>query len=170
MVQRRPRSVPRPLDAATANGLAIAYVARYATTRGKLVTYLKRKLRERGVADGVAIDPAAIAERLASLGYVNDEAFARSHTTTLMAKGYGERRVRVALAQAGINRETTDTLLHVDDDMALTAAETYARRRRFGAYSQKPLDDAVKRKQLAAMMRAGHEYSVARSVLAQKIP
>jgi regulatory protein len=168
MVQRRPRSSPRPLDLAAANALAIAYVARYATTRGKLIAYLRRKLRERGIADGSEINPEAIAERLAASGYIDDQAFARNRTDALMARGYGERRVRVALDQAGIDRDTTDIVLPVDDDTALAAAETYARRRRFGAYSQKPLDDAVKRKQLAAMMRAGHTFSVAKTVLAGK--
>ena len=37
-----------PLDEAGLNELALAYVARYATSRAKLLAYLARKLRERG--------------------------------------------------------------------------------------------------------------------------
>ena len=47
--RRRPsreRKPPRPLDAARLNEMALAYVARFATSAGKLSDYLRRKLRE----------------------------------------------------------------------------------------------------------------------------
>lgn len=168
MVQRRGRSLPQPLDTATVNSLAIAYVARYATTRGKLILYLKRKLRERGIADDVTIDPAAIAERLASSGYIDDENYARNHAGSLFAKGYGGRRIRAALGQAGIDREITETILPADMECAQNAADTYARRRRLGPYCPRPIDDATQRRHMAAMLRAGHDYSVAKAILTPK--
>ena len=39
---------PKPLDAPRLEELALAYVARFATSAAKLETYLRRKLRERG--------------------------------------------------------------------------------------------------------------------------
>ncbi len=44
---RRTRRPPRPLDAALLDELALGYVARFATSTGKLSAYLNRKLRER---------------------------------------------------------------------------------------------------------------------------
>ena len=41
----RPRP---PVGAAKLDELALSYVGRFATSRGKLVDYLRRKLRERG--------------------------------------------------------------------------------------------------------------------------
>ena len=62
--QRRPRP---PLSAEKLNELALAYVGRFATTRARLRTYLRRKVRERGWDDGSPPDFEAIAERLRPL-------------------------------------------------------------------------------------------------------
>ena len=44
----RERRQPPPLDAAALERLALRYVERFATTRGRLTDYLTRKIRERG--------------------------------------------------------------------------------------------------------------------------
>ena len=66
MTRERP-ALPRPLDAAALDQLALRYVERFATTRGKLADYLRRKVRERGW-QGAPVDPASVAERMAALG------------------------------------------------------------------------------------------------------
>lgn len=170
MVQRRPRTAPKPLDAASLNALAMAYVGRYATTRGKLVRYLERKLRERGAEDGALPDVQAIADRMVAYRYVDDAGFAVNRAEALSARGYGERRVRGALAQAGVDREIVDQALPPDDVRARTSADTYARRRRFGPYAHIPVDRDILRKQLAAMLRAGHDYATALTVLKAECP
>ena len=48
MTGRRSRKPRPPLDASSLKELALAYVARFATSRAKLAAYLRRKLRERG--------------------------------------------------------------------------------------------------------------------------
>ena len=62
--------------------MALRYVERFATTRGKLAAYLSRKIRERGWA-GEPIDPAIVAERMATLGYVDDRLFAEARARSL---------------------------------------------------------------------------------------
>ena len=49
MVKRRAPSdrTGKPLDAARLDELALAYVARFATSRAKLLRYLARKVRDR---------------------------------------------------------------------------------------------------------------------------
>ena len=84
----RPRP---PLDEAKLNALALHYVGRFATSRGKLVSYLTRKLRERGWDGVVDPDPGAVAERLAGYGYVDDAAYAVSKARALGGRGYGAR-------------------------------------------------------------------------------
>lgn len=44
----RPKRIPKPLDSVRLEELALAYVARFATSAAKLEDYLRRKLRERG--------------------------------------------------------------------------------------------------------------------------
>jgi regulatory protein len=94
--ERRP---PRPLDAAALDRLALRYVERFATTQGKLADYLRRKVRERGW-EGEPADPAAIAARMAALGYVDDRLYAESKAAALARRGLGARRVGAAMSGA----------------------------------------------------------------------
>jgi regulatory protein len=73
---RPARREPPPLDQARLNDLALGYAARFATTRVKLARYLARKLKERGWAGSAPADIAALVDRLAGLGYVDDASFA----------------------------------------------------------------------------------------------
>ena len=97
----RTRSNPPPLDPARLEQLALAYVARFATTRGKLEGYLARKLRERGWDSETAPAVAQLAERFEQAGYIDDTAYARAKTGSLLRRGYGMRRVTQALGAAG---------------------------------------------------------------------
>ena len=175
--RRRAKRKPRPLDPVRLEELALSYVARFATSSGKLHSYLERKLRERGYVDeqegGEPPDIAAIVTRFVDKGYVDDEGYARSRARGLLQRGYGARRIGQSLSQAGIAPE-----LRAEVDPAETerreAAAAYARRRRFGPYGVEPDQDAEedllerrkrREKQMAAMLRAGHELSIAVAVI-----
>ncbi len=98
MAHERRRKTRPPLDGEALERLALLYAGRYATTRARLAGYLKRKLSERGWAGEKEAPVAALVERLAGLGYVDDRAFAASRAAALGRRGYGERGVRQALA------------------------------------------------------------------------
>ncbi|UVO50245.1 RecX family transcriptional regulator [Sphingomonas sp. SUN019] len=159
----RARTVP-PLDSAALDRLALRYVERFATTRGKLTDYLKRKIRERGW-DGPAGDPAAVAERMAGLGYVDDRAFAEARARSLARRGYGQRRVVEALRHARVGAEDSVAALATDDEAALTVALAFARRRRIGPYAATVPDDRDRQRQLGAMLRAGHDFTLSRRIV-----
>jgi len=165
----RKRRKSSPLDQARLEEIALAYVARFATTRGKLLAYLQRKIRERGASeDGPALDPEAVADRLIELRYIDEEAFARARSQGLLHRGYGARRVEQALHAAGINAELREELAP-GEAAARQAALALARKRRFGPYGaladSEPPDRALREKQIAAMIRAGHDYSIARALI-----
>lgn len=155
------RQRPAPLDQQSLQGLALHYVGRFATTRYKLATYLRRKVRERGWVDEGSADIEAIVARCIALGFVDDAAFAEMRSAALTRRGYGTRRIGQALATAGIDRETAAALAH-DDDAALAAAESFARRRRIGPFAGADADEATQRRWFAAMVRAGHSFELAR--------
>ena len=162
-IHRRKRP-PRPLDRARLDELALAYVARFASSEAKLAAYLKRKLRERGW-DGDGDPPvAAMVERYATLGYVDDEAFARSKAGGLLRRGYGARRVDQALFSAGISAELRDGL-KPDPAAQRGAALAMARKRRFGPFGTELPDPARREKQIAALLRAGHPLDSARELV-----
>ena len=163
---REPR-VQKPIDAAHLQDMAVGYAAKYATTAAKLRRYLQRKLGERGWSGAELPDVEALVERICGLGYVDDRAWAASKVRDLTARGFGTRRVRGALAAAGVGR--ADAAAAVDtgedgEDLALNTAIAFARRRRFGR--EGPSSDPVRmRRELAAMARAGHDFGVAKRVL-----
>ncbi len=152
----------RPLDPPLLDALAVRYVARYATTQAKLMQYLVRKVKERGWADDEAPPPLAeIVARCVTNGFVDDRAFAETRAASLARRGFGHRRVVQSLQSAGIGRDMTDALAP-DEAAAFAAAEAFARRRRFGAFGPNPDDPALRSRQIAAMMRAGHHFDLAR--------
>lgn len=161
---RARRRAPKPLDSARLEELALAYVARFSTTAAKLERYLRRKLRERGWDGEGEPRLGALVERYVELGYVDDEAFARARADSLLRRGFGRRRVRQALGEAGIAEEVRESVSPGEGE-ARRAALTLARRRRFGPFGAQGLDKALREKQIAAMLRAGHPLDNARQIV-----
>ncbi|WP_296674687.1 regulatory protein RecX [Novosphingobium sp.] len=155
------RRLPKPLDQPRLEELALAYVARFATSAAKLEGYLKRKLRERGW-DGEGPAPvAATVARYVDLGYVDDTAFAKARTGSLLRRGYGQRRIGQALHAAGIAEEVREDVRAGAADQR-QAALALARKRRLGPYGAAPADRAAREKQIGALLRAGHPLDSAR--------
>lgn len=154
-----------PLDPARLEELALRYVSRFATTQAKLQAYLKRKLRERGWEGQAEPDLERLSGRFVEFGYINDAAFARAKATALIGRGYGSGRVRQALTIAGVSVEDSTEAREVADDGAVDSALRFARRRRLGPFAAERLDPAAKQKALAAMLRAGHSFRLAKLVL-----
>lgn len=156
----------KPLSSEELRALALAYVGRYATSTGKLASYLARKVRERGWEGNMAADEiAAIVARMAELRYVDDQSFAEMKAASLARRGYGPRRVRQALAAAGIGDDMAATALAPVTDAAEALALDYARRKRIGPFSHQPGDPKHKARAFAMMLRAGHEYAAVRRIL-----
>jgi len=166
-----PRNIrkPSPLNPQQLEELALAYVARFATTRAKLEAYLARKLRERGWDAALEPDAAGLAARFAEAGYVDDAAFARMKADSLLRRGYGARRVGEALRAAGVEEAIRAEAAPARSG-ALGAALALARRRKFGPWGAAPLDRARREKQIAAMLRAGHPLDMARRMVEAASP
>ena len=165
---KRTRRAPRPLDAARLDELALTYVARFATTATKLERYLKRKLRERGWEGegdaGREPDLAALVGRYVELGYVDDAAYARARSGSLLRRGYGTRRVGEALREAGIGESIREEV-RPGEGAERRAALAMARKRGFGPFGREPVDRERRHKQIAAMLRAGHPLDSAREMV-----
>ena len=159
------RPPPPPLDAAALERLALRYVERFATTRGKLADYLRRKVRERGW-EGADADPAAVADRMAALGYIDDRGWAEARASSLGRRGLGAARVAGALRAAGV---AEDDRAAVAPDVAARAVDAglrFARRKRLGPWAAVVPDRAGREKALGAMLRAGHPIDLSRRILA----
>lgn len=166
MAVPRSKGPAPPLDAPALERLALRYVERFQTTRAKLVRYLNEKIRGRGWADERAPDAVGLADRLAELGYIDDRAFAEAKAGAMTRRGLGGRRVSGALRQAGVADEDAVAAEPVVSEGRVTAALTLARRRRIGPYADVPPDRALQEKQLATLIRGGHDFALARAIVA----
>ena len=86
----------KPLGAARLDELALAYVARFATSRAKLLRYLARKVRESEWMDEIDAMAAceAVADRMEALRYLDDRQYATMRAGGMTRRGLGARRVR----------------------------------------------------------------------------
>ena len=159
---RRPRP---PLDDKALEEMALRYVGRYATTRAKLGQYLARKLRERGWAGAPEPDVRALAERLAALGYIDDAAYALSKSQSLAGRGYGKRRLIEKLRLAGVDEPDSSAARELADQQAIDAALRFAQRRKVGPFAAASADRPQREKAIAAMVRAGHGFALARAIV-----
>ena len=143
----------------------LAYVARFATSRAKLATYLMRKVRERGWSGPSEPLVEALVAKAVRAGFVDDAAFALGRARSLTARGYGARRVSQALYAAGIDEADGEAARgHAHDDAA-EAALRFAKRRRFGPFATCAPDPRLREKQLGAMLRAGHGLRLSQVIL-----
>ncbi len=183
----RIRPQPAPLDPARLNALALAYVARFATSAGKLEAYLLRKLKgptgagwqrqdtgddaeapEEPEAD---IDPAVLRREVTDLvarfvaaGYVDDQAFAAARSGGLQRRGYGRRHIAQTLGQAGIAGEIVAAALP-GKSAGRQAALMLARKRRLGPFGAAAVERGDREKQIAVLLRAGHPLDSARNLV-----
>jgi len=160
---RRERRPPPPLDSAALDRLALRYVERFATTRARLVSYLVRKIRERGW-EGDAADPAALAEKLAGLGYIDDRAFGEARASAMARRGLGKRRVAAVFHQVGIGNDDAEALAPAIEARTLDAALAFARKRGIGPFASVAADRPQREKHIAAMIRGGHDFTLSRRI------
>jgi regulatory protein len=153
------------LNGNSLRALALTYTARYATTRGKLIQYLTRKLRERGWDDVEDADPKAIAEHFVELGYIDDEAFARMKAGALRRRGLGSMRIGIALKNAGIATDLAVQESRVEPEAAFLIALHFARRKRIGPFAHVARDERMERRWMGAFMRAGHRSEDCRRIM-----
>ncbi|GGD70654.1 regulatory protein RecX [Croceicoccus mobilis] len=146
--------------------MALNYVARFATTAKALERYCRRKIREHEWAEGEALpDIDALVARFVEHGYVNDAVFARARTGGLLRRGYGERRINAALDQAGVD---WDDRREIGEFEARSAALRMAQKKGFGPFAasgEPPAERALREKQIASMLRAGHALDSARELV-----
>ncbi|MBV9529129.1 RecX family transcriptional regulator [Sphingomonas sp.] len=169
MPPRKPRRELPPLDGQGLNSLALRYVERFATTRAKLAAYLDRKLRERGWSGGGAADTRALADRFAERGYVDDSGYALTKARSLSARGYGKRRLADALRVAGVDEPDSAAARDHANEESIEAAIRFARRRRIGPFATgEDVPPQARDKAIGAMVRAGHDFALARAIAAME--
>lgn len=166
MTRKRPSRGARPLNPQRLDAIALRYVGRYATTRAKLVDYLKRKLSERGWEGEGDAKVIELAQRMADLGYVDDRAFALARASAHASRGLGSRRLMRALRAAGVEEADSGEAVDLANIHLVDSALRLAQRRKFGPFANRvPETPKEREKAIAAMIRGGHQFDLARAIV-----
>jgi regulatory protein len=151
-----------PLNQTRLRDMALRYVGRYATTKARLHAYLDRKVKERGWEDEAPPDSAALVEKLAGLGYIDDATYAEMKGAAMIRRGLGVRRVREDLQAHGVTEVDRANAEELARNASWDAAHSFARRKRIGPFAVAVADQAQRQKHIAAFLRAGHDFTTAR--------
>lgn len=160
--------------------IADYYVQRYASSCENLRRVLLRRadkaLRVHG-GDRNEIKEwiEEIIVRMTRADILNDTRFALGRAVALRRLGRSPVKIRAQLAAKGVDRSIIDSVLketaitETGEDATLEAARAYAARRRLGPFYDKPAApadaQALYKKHLATLARAGFSYDIARRVL-----
>ncbi len=159
---------------------ALGYLARgsaSAATLGRVLerrvsNWARRSARAGGDPEAIATDVetcrssiASIVARFCEVGLLNDEAYAKSRARSLGRAGRSRRAILANLTAKGVAATTAREALPDDE---LGAALVFARKRRIGPFAREPIDPrdrAARQKELAAMARAGFDWSTCERAL-----
>jgi regulatory protein len=182
--QFSPKKFPIPTPQSLAN-IALYYLARFAATEAGLRRVLENRLRRAAMShpDFAAdharqallkqeIDKIIAAHR--ATGAVNDAAYADMKVGSLRRSGRSQRIITQKLKQKGVADSVIATALQPDADqdaaeLELQAALRLAKRRRLGPFRTTPTTDDRRRKDIAAMARAGFAFAVIKQVLGGEV-
>ncbi len=173
------RRVPRKATAKSLENAALWYLTRFGTSAANLERVLARRVersaRHHGTdrQEGMANIGQLIA-RYRRSGLLDDRAYAIARAGTLNRRGKPVRAIALALRAKGVTSEDIDEALsalkHQGADPDRGAAARYARRRRLGPFRAAPEREEHRRRDLAALARAGFGYSVARHIIEAESP
>jgi regulatory protein len=159
---------------------ALRHLERFSCSVDGLRRVLQRKLTRtarREGSDAVPEDGAASIETvLAALvraGLLNDDRYAEGRVAALARRGMSLRRIKADLMAHGLAAELAEDVLarHAEEtcdagaEPDIEAARTYARRRRLGVFRETAASPDDRRRDLAALARAGFSYEVATAIV-----
>ena len=164
-----------PLSPARMRRLAEHYVERFggpsANLRRMLKRHIDRSAREHGTDSRSLIQQGeAIIAELCEAGAINDAAYAQGKARSLRERGTPARMIAMKLRLRGLDpqhvQRAMDELASDPADSELAAAKALVRRRRLGPHRPADKREAYRQKDLAAVVRAGFGFDVARRALA----
>lgn len=176
MKPKKQKTRSGPVDANELDAAALRYLDRFdssaANLRRVLSGYLKRAGLERGtdaIQAGTALIDGLIA-RYRESGVLNDARFAETLASGLRRRGSSRRAILERLRARGVTSEVATLAVGEADeagggDAELVAARAFARRRRLGPHRPEAERAANRRRDLAALARAGFGFDVARRAL-----
>ncbi len=164
---------PKPATASYLRNAAMHYISAHAASEAMLRQVLERRAKRRLVvkvleAEARALIESTVAE-LQALGLIDDARFAENRTAALVGKGLSKRRIADGLKSKGIAKDTIERMVAGDID-EIAQARRFVERKRLGPFRRGGMTPESRRKDLAALARAGFSFAVAARALAEPDP
>lgn len=106
-----------------------------------------------------------VVAKFEKLGYLNDDAYARSLLYSLTQRGLSRSRILMTLKQKGISADLVATILpDKDADTERLSALRWAKKKRLGPFSLRARENDLQRG-LASLARAGFDYDLCQWVM-----
>jgi regulatory protein len=168
--RRRERKVPKKPSETGLFNAAVYYLQRYAASVAMLRRFLERRVKraERAHAttwpEAAAWTERAIA-RLTAAGALDDTRLAEAKTASLRRAGKSTRMISLKLRQKGFAPALISQSAGDGKAADVEAIETFARKKKLGRYRPEAQRKEKRQKDLAALMRAGYAYGLAKTLL-----
>ena len=170
MAARRAR--PVEVNAATLAAAALAYLNRTDASRARLARHLTTWAERKGEPGAGALARPLIDEllqRYQASGLIDDDRLAANAVRGLRARGGSRRAIAFKLKARGIPATAITTALAAEGnesgDPDLLAALAFARKRRLGQHRPEAERAQNRRRDLAALARAGFDFDTAARAL-----
>jgi len=150
--------------------ITLFYLSRYESSTEKVRAMLKRRLKRLEMR-GEEVPPEApkwiesVLKKVQDYAYVDDTRYAENQVRNLAGQGRSERFICAKLAGAGIKPETVKELLEAMESTEEDRARCFIRKKKLGPWRPESVRDQYRKKDMAALARAGFSYEVAQTVL-----
>ena len=165
---RKKPAGPKPVTAAYLRNAAMHYLSAHAAStamvRQVLERRAKRRLAVKTLEDTVRAQIEATITELQALDLIDDARFAENRTAALAGKGLSRRRIAEGLKSKGIAKDTIERMVSGDID-EVVQARRYVERKRLGSFRRGGMTPESRRKDLAALARAGFSFAIASHAL-----
>jgi regulatory protein len=160
---RRPQKRARtPYSETLLEEAALSYLNRFDASADRLRKRLAIVARRHGAELAQAkphID--ALIARFSASGVLNDERFAQNLAARLRDRGASRRLILMKLRARGIASHVAEASISDGGSAELEAARAFVKKKRIGRHRPEELQQANRRKDLAALARAGYDHDVA---------
>lgn len=167
------RTAPAPLTAEELRVRALRHLDRFDASSAQLRDLLRRIVRRERLDDAATADldreADALVARLVATGVIDDQRYAETLARGQRGRGASSLAIAQKLRARGVcEGDIVAAIRAADGDEGspdLAAARAFVRRRRLGRYRPPAEREALARRDLAALARAGFGFDIARRAL-----
>ncbi len=171
------RPPPVPLTVEALHARALRHLDRFDASAAQLRALLRRLVRRADLDDAATarldVEIETLVARLSATGVIDDRRFAETLARGQRSRGASARAIAEKLRARGVADATIVAAIRGadgdDDAPELAAARALVRRRRLGRYRPPASREAMAKRDLGVLARAGFSLEVARRALEVKI-